>query len=126
MTRRLRIIESDYGRNYGWYVERNGRRIAALTDPVWDCESQFWFRYRVVPLSDDPADLAFLRSDACWNASGEAIYRNREFGEIACSAFGQIGAAEVVCETGEVSMRFLHLWVPDYFCDWLLAWLRRR
>jgi hypothetical protein len=125
LTRRLRVIESNYGREYGRYVEHNGRQIAALTDPEW--VDQFWFRYRVVPLTADPADLEFLRSDACWNASGGAVFRNREFGDVAPSAFGQMNAVEVLRETGAVAMRYLNLEATEYPCwDWFLLWLRRR
>ena len=46
-TRRLHIWETDYGRDAGWLVERHGKTIAVLTDPLWI--DMFWFSYRLVP-----------------------------------------------------------------------------
>lgn len=40
MNERLRIIETNYGRDCGWYVEVNGQKIARLVDPKW--EDMFW------------------------------------------------------------------------------------
>jgi hypothetical protein len=33
--RHLRLIESNYGRDSGWYAERGGQRLAVLTDCRW-------------------------------------------------------------------------------------------
>jgi hypothetical protein len=47
--RRLRIFETNYGREAGWYVEHAGRRVALLTAPRF--EEMFWDSYRIEPLT---------------------------------------------------------------------------
>ena len=81
---RLALLEADYGRAFGWYVERDGRRIAELLEPTWDADSQFWYRYRLVPLSDDPTEQAALRTEAFWaDNAGALSYLNRTTGDSA-------------------------------------------
>ena len=58
MNRRLRIIETNYGRNCGWYVEVEGRKIARLSDPEF--VDMFWDSYRLEPLTDDPKTRRML------------------------------------------------------------------
>ncbi len=48
--RRLRIFETNYAREAGWYVEHHGRRIARLTAPR--CEEMFCDSYRIEPLTE--------------------------------------------------------------------------
>jgi hypothetical protein len=41
------LRRSNYGRDYGWFIELDGERVGELVDVKW--EDQFWFSYRVVP-----------------------------------------------------------------------------
>ncbi len=76
MNDRLRIIEADYGRTSGWYVEIDGRKLARLVDPQF--EDMFWITYRLEPLTEDSTDRALLNSAEFWH-SGKVVYRNCEF-----------------------------------------------
>jgi hypothetical protein len=51
MGKRLDIIDSNFGRDHGWYAELNDQRLAALTDPQRGDE--FWYSYRVESLTND-------------------------------------------------------------------------
>jgi hypothetical protein len=73
------IYCSDFGREYGWFVECQGKRVAELVDAVWDVDSQFWHDYRMVPLTKDPQELAELNSHDFWYRGG-LIYENRKYG----------------------------------------------
>lgn len=75
----LDIYRSDFGREYGWFVEWQGKRVAELIDPVWDWQSQFWHDYVLVPLTDEPAELAELYSPEFWHR-GSLIYEHRKYG----------------------------------------------
>src|SRR5688572_17464770 len=77
----LRIIETDYGRDAGWDAELDGRTVALLTDPRWDCQSQFWYSYRLTPLIEDPLEAERMRSPDYWSQAG-LRFRNREFGDL--------------------------------------------
>ncbi|MGL4420271.1 MAG: hypothetical protein ACRCZF_06380, partial [Gemmataceae bacterium] len=49
---RLRIWESNYGRDAGWVIERQGEVIAVLTDPRF--EDMFWDSYRMDVVASGP------------------------------------------------------------------------
>src|ERR1051326_7193222 len=50
--RRLRIWETNFGREAGWLIERHGQPIAILTEPR--SEDMFWDSYRLEILTNDP------------------------------------------------------------------------
>jgi hypothetical protein len=50
--RRLPIFASYCGRQGGWFVEYQGRCLAALTDPRF--VDMFWDSYRIEIVTDDP------------------------------------------------------------------------
>ncbi|MBL9165221.1 MAG: hypothetical protein JNL18_21015 [Planctomycetaceae bacterium] len=103
--RHLRLIESNYGRDAGWYVERDGVRLAAMTACRW--EEMFWDSYLVEPLSDDPDFNQRLLSDF-WEGNDwvGVKFVNREFPEtIAANAFP--GARPFV-EPGRILARGLY------------------
>lgn len=84
--RRLRIWETDYGRDGGWLIERRGEVIAVLTDPRW--EDMFWHSYRMEVTAADPELRQRLQTREFW-AVAEAeglVWRSREFGEVADGA----------------------------------------
>jgi hypothetical protein len=101
--RRRQIIESDYGRMGGWYVEHNGRRIAALSEPQW--EDAFWVSYAIEPLTEDEEERRqLLESDTFWLT--EFVYRSMQFGEVADNAFP---ALHPFISPGRINMRGLYL-----------------
>jgi hypothetical protein len=104
--RKLHIRETNYGRDCGWYLERDGQRIAMLIAPKW--EDVFWVSYLLVTLTDDIDLRQRLRMDTFWNhAEAEGlVYRNREFGTIARLAFPAINPLRAA---GQISMRGLYL-----------------
>lgn len=122
MNERLRIIETNYGRECGWYVEVDGRKVARLVDPQW--EDMFWVTYRLEPLTDDPQEKALLYTNEFWD-SGKHVYRNCEFDEKAPDAFTCGSPGTRLLEMSRISMRSLYLVVPDYLWDSLLLWFRR-
>ena len=39
--------ESDFGRRFGWFIERDGVKVGELDYIRWDSEVQFWHEYRL-------------------------------------------------------------------------------
>jgi hypothetical protein len=120
LHRRLRVFETNYGRDAGWFVERDGRCVAVLTH----CRSvdMFWDSYSVEWVTDDPAERRALESieDGVWCA-GRLQFRNREIGEAAEFAF-----AAGPPRDGVVVMRGLYLMRSGPWpWECLLLWLRR-
>jgi len=70
---RIRLFESYYGHYYGWFVERNGQRIAMLTEPRY--YEMFWLLFTVVPLTSDETLKTQLSNDEFW-ADRFLSYRN--------------------------------------------------
>jgi hypothetical protein len=87
-------------------VERDGRRIAVLSDPQY--EDQFWVSYAIEPLTEDEEERRqLLESEEFWLT--EFVYRCRQFDEIADNAFP---AVKPFVSPGRVNMRCLYL-LPD-------------
>lgn len=107
--RRLRIFETNYGRDAGWFVERDGLRLALLTDCRF--EDMFWDSYKIEPLVEDPMErAALLESPELW-LSCEFTYRNQLFEDgVVESAFV---AEQPFWEPGRVSMRGLYLIIGE-------------
>ena len=79
--RRLRLIESNYGRDPGWHVERGGQRLAVLSDCRW--EDMFWDSYFIEPVTEDPALNQHLLSGFWEGDEWSGIqYVNRAFPEV--------------------------------------------
>lgn len=101
--KRRQIAASDYGRAGGWYVEHDGRPIAALSDPQY--EDMFWVSYAIEPLTEDEEEQRrLLESEEFWLT--EFVYRSRQFDEIAKNAFP---ALKPFSRPGRVTMRGLYL-----------------
>lgn len=120
--RRLRIFETNYGRDAGWYVEHRGRTVAQLVDPRY--EDMFWVSYRIELLAENPQDAELAMSAPRWLAC-EFAFRNREFGDIVEHAFPGGGPFS---EDGRISMRGLYLVIPDpsLWERLLLRWRKSR
>ena len=115
--RRLQIFESNYGRDAGWYVEHEGRRIAELTDPR--PADMFWFSYKIDPLVEDPGQRAdLLDSRLHWDQC-DFVFRNRAFDQ---TASGFVAAAQPPFENGRALMHGLYLNIghPSFWERFLL------
>ncbi|MEM7151604.1 MAG: hypothetical protein AAF799_02135 [Myxococcota bacterium] len=108
-------VRSDYGRQYGWFVERNGTPIAILLDPQW--VDMFWDSYRVhpVPGSNLP-DMIYTAE--LWHA-GDLVYRNRATGEVVGA---WAGGALPTRDDPRVVMRGLYLHRRFTLLDGLVRW----
>ncbi len=106
--RRRQIVENDYGRTGGWYVEHNDRRIAILSDPQY--EDMFWVSYAIEPLIEDEEERRrILKSEEFWMT--KFVYRSRQFDEIAENAFP---ALKPFVSPGRINMRGLYLLSGGY------------
>jgi hypothetical protein len=119
---RLRVFQTNYARGGGWYVERDGRQLALLTDPRF--EEMFWDSYAAEPLADDPAERERIGSDPSWWLQPGLAFRSREFGIVAPTAFV---AGCVFSGPGRVLMRALYLYIgpPTMWERFWLRWVAR-
>lgn len=74
--------ESDFGRRFGWFVEKDGERIGQLDYLRWDSNAQFWHEYR---LTWRRLEDAVFGPDA-WIAA-KLVLRNRRYTDIAIDSF---------------------------------------
>ena len=93
---------SDFGRRFGWFIERDGVRLGELDYLRWDSASQFWHTYRLIWRM--PED-AVTGSDA-WIAAG-LVLRNRRYTDIVVHSF----AVSPERENGVITIRGAH--VPE-------------
>jgi hypothetical protein len=98
---RLQIAESGYGREYGWYVERDGQQLATLTEPT--AADMFWVRYRVEPASQEPEIVTRLFEDDYW-CSPKYMFRSRQFSQHVLEAMGPVEPDHC-----HATMRFLYI-----------------
>jgi len=123
-ARRLRIWETDYGRDCGWVIERHGKAIAILTEPRW--EDMFWYSYRMEIVAEDEDLRAQLLTKEFWGrAETEGLdWRNRESGERANWAFPALSPFP---EPGRLMVRALYLRTgAPWPWDWMVLWFRGR
>ncbi len=80
--RRRAAEESDFGRRFGWFIERDGKRIGELEYLRRDEHSQFWHEYRLTWYR--PED-AVVGPDA-WLAA-KLVLRNRRFTRVMIDSF---------------------------------------
>jgi hypothetical protein len=122
--RRLRIWETNYGRDSGWIIEHQGKPIAVLTQPR--TEEMFWDSYQMEITTNDPALRQQMLTKEFW-ARAEAeglVWRNREFGDVASPAFPALSPFP---EPGRLTMRGLYISIGyPWPWDWVVLWLRRR
>jgi hypothetical protein len=120
---RLRILNSDFGRESGWEIEHQGQCIATLTEP-W-MEDMFWDSYRMNVLSDDLAIRKKVLTNEFWNsAEADAIVlRSREFRTIAQFA---VPAKNPITTDGRIVMRGLYIPVTkDRLLERVGLWVMR-
>ena len=92
--------ESDFGRRFGWFIERDGQRIGELEYVRWDCESQFWHDYRLIWRKPEDA----LVGDDAW-ISAKPVLRNRRFTDVVVESF----LTSPEREGGVISVRGAHV-----------------
>lgn len=119
-SERLRMFESNYGRDFGWFVEKHGARVAALVEP--QREDQFWHSYRVEPVDGDGLPEAVFAIEF-WRA-GDLAFRNRATGEIVRDAFA--GGTIPTRERPRVAMRGLYSRIMPTLLDRIILRFRRR
>jgi hypothetical protein len=117
--RRLRIFEADGGRGFGWFVEKDGRRLAALSDPRF--EDMFWYSYDVEPLGETDAERAAVFTKELWHQPG-LVYRNRVTGEVAPHAFP--GGGVPTKGAPRIWMRALYTSLTPTMLERVLLWFR--
>ena len=118
---RLETFEADYGRDFGWFVEKDDRRVAVLTDARF--EDMFWYSYAVEPLGKNAAEQEAVFAAEFWAQPG-LVYRNRATGEIAPDAFP--GGPTPTKERPRISMRALLSSQQPTALERALLWVRRR
>ncbi len=79
-ARRLRIWETDFGRDSGWVIERQGETIAILTE--WRSEEMFWDSYLLEIVAADSG----LRGRCSQRSSGHERNPRSWYGAIGNSA----------------------------------------
>jgi len=73
---------SDWGRTYGWFVERNQIRIGELDYVRWDSDSQFWHEYHSKNIGNE-----ILPSDPDEWIEQNLTLRNRRFPDVVITVF---------------------------------------
>jgi hypothetical protein len=120
---KLEIWDSNYGRDFGWIVERDGREIAILSEPR--NEEMFWDSYTITITTNDPNLKARMATPLFWeNAEMEKIViRSKAFGLVAPHAFP---AMSPLLGTNRLLMRgvYLPIGTPTYLDRFCLAVFR--
>jgi hypothetical protein len=121
--KRLRIWETNYGRDCGWIIEQKGKPIAILSDAQF--QEMFWDSYKIDVVTDDSELRDRLATREFW-ARAEAeglVYRNRGFGCVAAFAFP---ALTPYTQDGRLLMRALYINIaaPRPW-DEAMIWIRR-
>ncbi|MES2572031.1 MAG: hypothetical protein V4710_18495 [Verrucomicrobiota bacterium] len=93
--------ESDFGRRYGWFVEKETERIGELDYVQWDSHGQFWHEYRLTWRS---LEHAVVGPDAWIEA--QLLLRNRRFTDVVVDSF----LTSPERGDGVIAVRFA--WVP--------------
>lgn len=116
------IAKASYGRDFGWFMERDGVVIGQLTD--WRFEDMFWCSYAVEPLGDTEEQRRVVYDPSTWQAY-PLTFRNRVTGDVATDAIASGTPSE---GQPRVNMRFLYLrpqlsWYERLQLWW---WMRQR
>lgn len=99
--RELKI--SNYGREYGWYIEYKGEVIGELVDCRF--EDMFWNRYKVISINEKLD--AYLFDTDLWNQVAFK-FRSKYYNQYASNAFPG-GDFIYIEKSREVTMRALYL-----------------
>jgi hypothetical protein len=116
---RLNTFESNYGRDFGWFVEKQGAAVAALVDP--QPEDMFWDSYRLKPVGDASLPEAVFAA-VSWHA-GDLVFRNRATGEVVRGVFA--GGMTPTRERPRVTVRALYSGLRPTLLERVIMWYRR-
>lgn len=83
-VRRRRAKETDLGRTYGWFIEKNGEKIGELEYLRWDSLGQFWHEYSVSWKSKESE--VYERETDAWIKDHLSL-RNRHYQDVVVSVF---------------------------------------
>jgi hypothetical protein len=126
--KRLRIWETNYGRDCGWIIEQKGKPIAILSDAQF--QDMFWESYKIDVVTDDADLRQRIATREFWARAEEEglVYRNRGFG---CVAEGAFPALTPYTEDGRLVMRRLYIAIAaprpwDEAIIWIRRWAKRR
>ena len=70
------LLDSNYGRDHGWTVLRDGEAVAHLSEP--HRQDMYWYRYKVDALTPE------VLEDGFWDQ--KLVYRNHVTGQVAPNA----------------------------------------
>ena len=111
-TRLWELVKSNYGRNFGWWVEYEGERIAELVN--YQFSDMFWDLYDIVPIKEGYKKI--LQDKDFWE-EGKFVFRNKKFNETVPHAF--CGGNPEVSE-GYIIMRGLYLQGKNRYEEYVL------
>lgn len=117
---RLRTFESNFGRDLGWFLEKDGEIVAALVEP--QLEEMFWHSYLVEGIEGKPLP-DFLFDPQFWHNT-DLVFRNRGTGEIIRGAFA--GGTPPTQATPRVAIRGLYSQLRPTLLEKVALWFRRR
>ena len=76
-----KLKKSNWGRDYGWFIEFEGKKIGELVDAEF--EDMFWYKYKII--SYDGFEKILLNSKN-WKES-KFQFRNKHYNQYAKNAF---------------------------------------
>ena len=77
------LKESNYGRNFGWYIFYEEKKIGELIDCKF--EEMFWDSYKVIHYGEE--ELNILKTNKYWEEV-KFQFKNKVINEFAENAFG--------------------------------------
>ena len=95
---RYKLWFNVYETGGSWFVERDSRTVALLTDPQY--VDMFWDAWRLEPLVEDSSERAIIMSNGYWNDEflPRTVFRSREYVRLR-PAFGLV----TLFATGDLS-----------------------
>ncbi len=97
------LKRSNFGRDYGWYIEYEGKTVGELIDCKFT--DMFWCSYTIIPISNKWEHLLF--DEKLWE-NCKFKFRNRKYNKYAENAFSGFITSENLIKTKTVEMRMLY------------------
>lgn len=98
------LLDSSYGRKYGWFIELDGRIIGELKNPKY--ADMFWVSYDIVALNNE--EESFVNAHSTWDNPKLRI-KNKVMNEYAIYASPSISPNSENSMQGKVVIRGLYL-----------------
>ncbi|MGY3794890.1 hypothetical protein [Aquimarina sp. 433] len=96
------LKKSNFGRDYGWYIEYEGKIVGELVD--WKLTDMFWCSYKVVPINDELKNIVF--NENLWQ-NCKFKFKNKKYNKYAENAFSGFAPGSLM-KTKTVGMRMLY------------------